>query len=97
MKDKGYFCPIANNNQFGIGSGISCFQVASEFESRYNNPLEADDAEANESNEAEADEAIVADEADAVEADEDDDANKADLATKPMKLTPRPITPLNPL
>ncbi len=44
MKDKGYFCPIANNNQFGIGSGVSCFWVASEFESRYNNPLEADDA-----------------------------------------------------
>ena len=44
-----------------------CFQVASEFESGYNNPLEADDAdaEANESNEAEAGEAgeaIVADE-----------------------------------
>jgi hypothetical protein len=32
-KDKGYFCPIANNNQFGIGSGILCFWVASEFES----------------------------------------------------------------
>ena len=54
-KDKGYFCPIANNNQFGIGSGISCFRVASEFKSRYNNPLEADDAKANESNEAKAD------------------------------------------
>ncbi len=84
-KDKGYFCPITNNNQFGIGSGISCFQVASEFESQYNNPLEADDTEANESNEAkadEADEAIVADEADAIEADEDDDANEADLANE---------------
>ena len=84
-KDKGYFCPIANNNQFGIGSGISCFRVASEFESRYNNPLEAEDAEANESNEAEADEAdeaIVANEADAVEADEDDNANEADLANE---------------
>ena len=33
LKDKGYFCPIANNNQFGISSGILCFQVASEFES----------------------------------------------------------------
>jgi len=32
-RDKGYFCPIANNNQFRIGSGISCFRVASEFES----------------------------------------------------------------
>ena len=32
-KDKGYFCPTENNNQFGIGSGISCFRVASEFES----------------------------------------------------------------
>ncbi len=84
-KDKGYFCPIANNNQFAIGSGILCFGVASEFESRYNNPLEADDAEANESNEAEAneaDEAIVANKVDAVEADEDDDANKADLANE---------------
>ena len=76
MKDKGYFCPIANNNQFGIGSGISCFRVASEFESRYNNPLEAE-AEADE-----ADDAIVADEADAVEADEDDNANEADLANE---------------
>ena len=83
-KDKGYFCPIANNNQFGIGSGISCFR-ASEFESRYNNPLEADCAKANESNKAKADvadEAIVANEADAVEADEDEDANKADLANE---------------
>ena len=84
-KDKGYFCPIANNNQFGIGSGISCFRVASEFESRYNNPLEADNAEANESNEAvadEADETIVADKANAVEADEDDNANEANLANE---------------
>ena len=68
---------ITNNNQFGIGSGISCFRVASEFESRYNNPLEADDTEANESNEAEANEAN-----EAIEADEDDDANKADLANE---------------
>jgi hypothetical protein len=84
-KEKGYFCPITNNNQLGIGSGISCFRVASEFESRYNNPLEADNVEANESNEAEADEAneaTAADEADAVEADEDDDANEADLANE---------------
>jgi hypothetical protein len=84
-KDEGYFCPIADNNQLGIGSGISCFRVASEFKSQYNNPLEADDAEANEFNEAkadEADEATVADEADAVEADEDDDASKADLANE---------------
>ena len=32
-KDKGYFCQITNNNQFGIGSGILCFRVAFEFES----------------------------------------------------------------
>jgi hypothetical protein len=51
-KEKGHFCPTANNNQFGIGSGILCFHVASEFESQYKNLLEADDAEANESNDA---------------------------------------------
>ena len=85
LKDKGYFCPITHNNQFGIGSGISCFRVASEFESQYNNLLEADNAEANESNEAEADEAdeaIAADETDAVEADKDDDANEVGLANE---------------
>ncbi len=74
-----------NNNQFGISSGISCFRVASEFKSWYNNPLEADNAKANESNEAKADEANeanVANEADAVDANEDDDANEADLANK---------------
>ena len=53
LKEKGYFCPTTKNNQFGIGSGILCFRVASEFESQYNNLLEAVDAEANESNDAE--------------------------------------------
>ena len=84
-EDKGYFCPIANNNQFGIGSGISCFRVASEFESQYNNLLEADDAKANESNEAKADEAgeaIAANETKAVEADKDDNANEVGLANE---------------
>ena len=53
LKDKGYFCPIASNNQFGIGNGVLCFWVASEFESRYTNSLEADNAnETNLANEA---------------------------------------------
>ena len=69
-----YFCLIANNNQFGIDSGISRFWVASEFESRYNNPRGADDANetdlANEDdvevisiNDAVLDEAILIDDA----------------------------------